>query len=160
MENHPSPEAAKQPQNIPDHRTTTTMLDCWYDVLFMKCCVSFRPDLTGLEPSKKFSCCLVRLQNIFPKVLGIVKMFFGKYEAFVFFWSAVSNWTLPWMPFLPIIFPIVKSWTLTLTETSEASSYLDMVLGSFVTSSLSRWCALGVISVEQALLGRFTAIAL
>ncbi len=64
----------------PDHHTTTTMFDWWYDVLFMKCCVGFTPDVTGHTPSKKFNFCLISPQNICSKVLGIIKIFFGKCE--------------------------------------------------------------------------------
>ncbi len=74
----------------PDHHTTTTMFDCWYDVLFMKCCVGFTPDVTGHAPSKKFNFCLISPQNICPKVLGIIKIFFGKCEMSRSFWSAVA----------------------------------------------------------------------
>ncbi len=59
--------------------------------------------------------------------------------------------TLPWMPFLPSLFLIVESWTLTLNEASEACSSLDVVLGSFMTSWMSCHCALGVILVGQPL---------
>ncbi len=70
-------------------------------------------------------------------------------RAFVFF--LVSNGfclgTLPWMPFLPSLFLIVESWTLTLIEASEACSSLDVVLGSFMTSldesSLCSWSNFG-----------------
>ena len=62
----------------PDHDTITTMSDCQYDVLFLKCCVSFTPDVTGCTPSKKFHFCPINPQNIFPSVLGIIKMFCGK----------------------------------------------------------------------------------
>ncbi len=76
----------------PDHHTTTTMFDCWYDVLFMKCCVGFTPDVTGHTPSKKFNFCLISPQNICPKVLGIIKIFFWQmWDAlFCSFWSAVA----------------------------------------------------------------------
>ncbi len=70
----------------PDHHTTTTMFDCWYDVLFMKSCVGFMPDLTGHAPSKKFSFCRISPQNICPKVLGIIKIFLANVRrAFVHF---------------------------------------------------------------------------
>ena len=67
------------------------MFDCCHDVLFMKCCVSFTPDVTGRTPSKKFLFCLVSPQNIFPEVLGIIKMFFWRMwdEPLCSFWSAV-----------------------------------------------------------------------
>ncbi len=51
-----------------------------YDVLFLKCCVTFTPDVMGHTPSKKFNFCLVSPQSIFPKVLGIIKLFSGKTE--------------------------------------------------------------------------------
>ncbi len=62
------------------------------------------------------------------------------------------------MPFLPILFLIVESRTLTLIEASEACSSLDVVLGSFMTSWTSRHCALGEILVGRPLLGRFTTL--
>lgn len=62
--------------------------------------------------------------------------------------------TRPCNPLLPSIFLIVEAWTLTLTETSEACSPLDVV-GSFVTYWVRRHCALGVILVGWPL-GRFT----
>ncbi len=103
----------------PDHHTTTTMFDFWYDVLFMKCCVGLTPNVMGHTPSKKFNFCHISPQNICPKVLGIIKIFLANVRrAFVFF--LVSNGfcleTLPWMPFLPSLFLIVESWTLTLSE--------------------------------------------
>ncbi len=54
--------------------------DCWYDVLFMRCCVGFTSDVTGHTPSKKLNFCLISPQNICPKVLGIIKIFFDKCE--------------------------------------------------------------------------------
>ncbi len=67
-------------QTAPDHTLHTTIFYCWYDVLFLKCCVTFTPDVMGHTPSKKFNFCLVSPQSIFPKVLGIIKMFSGKTE--------------------------------------------------------------------------------
>lgn len=46
----PGPEAG-----APDLYTTTTMFDSWYDVLFIKHCVSFMSDITGLQPFHKSS---------------------------------------------------------------------------------------------------------
>ncbi len=77
----PSIMASLKLQSSPDHQTTTTMFDCWNDVLFMKCCVDvLTPDVTGHTPSKKFNFCLIGPQNICLKVLGIIKIFFGKCE--------------------------------------------------------------------------------
>ncbi len=68
--------------------------------------------------------------------------------------SGFCLWTLPWMPFLPSLFLIVESWALTLIEAREACSSLDVVLGSFMTSWMSRRCALGVILVGQPTPGK------
>ncbi len=67
-------------KTAPDHHTTTTIFYCWYDVLFLKCCVTFTPDVMGHTPSKKFNFCLVSPQSIFPKVLGIIKKLSGQTE--------------------------------------------------------------------------------
>ncbi len=68
-------------KTAPDHHTTTTIFYCRYDVLFLKCCVTFTPDVMGHTPSKKFN-----FYFILPNVLGIIKMFSGKIEtSFVFF---------------------------------------------------------------------------
>ena len=56
------------------------------------------------------------------------------------------------------LFLMVESGTLTLTEASEACSSLDVVLGSFVTSWMSRRCALEVILVGRPVLGRFPTV--
>ncbi len=76
----------------PDHHTTTTIFDCWYDVLCMKGCVGFMPDVTGYAPSKTFNICLISPQNIWPEVLGIIKIFFWQMwgEPLYSFWSAVA----------------------------------------------------------------------
>ncbi len=79
----------------PDHHTTTTMFDCWYDVLFMKCCDGFTPDVMGHTPSKKFNFCLISPQNICLKVLGIIKIFFGKCEMSLCVLFG-QQWLLPW----------------------------------------------------------------
>ncbi len=94
--NYGKPSRSWSCKAAPDHHTTTTMFDCRYDVLFMKCCVGFISDVTGHTPSKKFN--------------------------------------------------------------SEACRSLDVVLGSFMTSWMSRHCALGVILVGRPLLGRFTTV--
>lgn len=138
------------------------MFDCWYDVLFMKCYVGFTPDVTGHIPSKKLNFCRISPQSICPKVLGIIKIFLANVRwAFVYFLvsSGFCLGTLPWMPFFPSLFLIVESWTMTLIETNEACSSLDVVLGSFMTSWMSRRCALGVILVGRPLLGRFITVS-
>ncbi len=79
------PEAAKH--------TTSTMFDYWYDP-FMKCCVGFKPDLTGHTHSKMFNFCHISPQNICPKVLGIIKIFFAKCETSL--WVIFGQqWLLP-----------------------------------------------------------------
>ncbi len=140
MASRPGPE---------DYHTTSTMFDCWYDVLFMKCGVGFMPDVTVHTPSKKFNICLISPQNICPKVFGIIKIFLANvWRAFVFFLvnSGFCLETLQWMPFLPSLFLIVESWTLTLIEASEACSSLNVVLFFYdlleESSSESEWALL------------------
>ncbi len=98
----------------------------------------------------------------FPKSLGDHQDVFWQNwdEPFMFFLlsSGFRLGTLPCRPFLPSLFLMVESWTLTLTEASEACSSLDVVVGSFVTSWMSRRCTLGVILVGRPLLGRFTTV--
>ncbi len=137
MASRPGPE---------DHHTTTSMFDCWHDFSFMKCCVVYTSDVTGYTPSKKFNFCLISPQNSCPKVFGIIKIFFGKCETSLYVLLVCSGFclgTLPWIAFLYSLFLIVESWTLTLIEASEACSSLDVVLCSFMTSWMSRHCALG-----------------
>ena len=57
------------------------------------------------------------------------------------FCSAVVG-TLPCRSFLPSLFLMVESWTLTLTEASEACSSFDVVVESLVTCWMSNeaWC--------------------
>ncbi len=69
--------------------------DCRYDDLFMKCCVGFPSDVTGHTPSKKLNSCRISPQNICPKVLGIIKLFFGKCETSLCVLFG-QQWLLPW----------------------------------------------------------------
>ncbi len=73
----------------------TTMFDCWYDVLIMKCCFGFTPDVTGHTPSKKCNFCRISSQNICPKVLGIINIHFGKCETSLCVLFG-QQWLLPW----------------------------------------------------------------
>ncbi len=133
-----------------DHYTTTTMFDWWYDVLFMKSCVSFTPDVMGHTPFKKL-ISLISPQNICPKVLGIIKKLLANVRQAIVFFLVNSGFflgTLAWMSFLPSLFLIVESWTLTLIEASEACSSLDVILFCFFYdlldgSSLRSWSNFG-----------------
>ncbi len=78
----------------PNHHTTTTMFDCWYDVLFMNCCVDFTSDVTGHTPSKRFNFCLISPWIICSKVLGKIKISLGKCET-SFFVLFGQQWLLP-----------------------------------------------------------------
>ncbi len=74
------------------------MFDYWFYVLFMKCFVGFMPDVTEHAPSKKFNFCLISQQNICPKLLGTIKIFFWQMwdEPLGSFWSAVAlSWNSP-----------------------------------------------------------------
>lgn len=65
---------------------------------------------------------------------------------------------LPCRPLLQILSTMVESWTLILTEENKACTSLDGVVRSFVTSWMSRHCALGVILFGRPLLGRFPTV--
>ncbi len=81
-------------------------------------------------------------------------------RGFVFF--VFQKWlylgTLPWMLFLSSLFLIVESWTPILIKACEACSSLDVVLGSSMTSWMSRRCALGVMLSGRPLLERFNTL--
>ncbi len=147
-------------KTAPDHHTTTTIFYCWYDVLFLKCCYFYaRCKDTHLPKSSTFVSSVHRVFS--QKYWGSSRCFLAKLRwAFMFFLlsSGFRLGTLPCRPFLPSLFLMVESWTLTLTEASEACSSLDVVVGSFVTSWMSRRCTLGVILVGWPLLGRFTTV--
>lgn len=69
----------------PDHRTTTAMSDCWYHVRTQ----SFQ------------NVCLVRPLNIFPKLLGMIKIWQMWEELWVLFGQ---QWFSPWNSPMNIIF--------------------------------------------------------
>ena len=73
----------------------------------------------------------------FPKSLRDHQMWDG---CWCCFWSAVVSDLGP-LPLQPSLFLIVGSWTLTWTEVKEACSPLDVILGSSVSSWMSRWCS-------------------
>ncbi len=122
---------------------------CWF---YTRC--------NGTHTFQKVQLLSHQSTEYLPKSLGDNQDIFlaNVRRAFVFFLvsSGFCLRTLPWMPFLPSLFLIVE--TLTLIEASEACSSLDVVLGSFMTSWMSRHCALGVIFVGRPLLGRFTTV--
>ncbi len=147
-------------KTAPDHHTTTTIFYCWYDVLFLKCCY-FYARCNGTHTFQKVKLLSCQSTEYFPKSLGDHQdVFWQNWDELLFFLlsSGFGLGTLPCRPFLPSLFLMVESWTLTLTEASEACSSLDVVVGSFVTSWMSRRCALGVILVGRPLLGRFTTV--
>ncbi len=89
MASHPIPEAAKQPQTSHYHHHVWLLVWCsFYEMLCW-----FTPDVTGYTPSKKLNFCLIGPQNICPKVLGIIKIFFGQTSLCVLFGQ---QWLLPW----------------------------------------------------------------
>lgn len=72
----------------------------------------------------------------------------------MFFWvsGGFRLTTLPGMPFLASV------WIGTFIDAREVCSYFHVVLGSLVTSWMSRCCALGGILEGQPLLGRFAMV--
>ncbi len=100
----------------------------------------------GHTPSKS-STFVSSVHRVFSqKSWGSWRCFLAKLRwAFMFFLlgSGFGLGTLPCRPFLPSLFLMVESWTLTLTEESEACSSLDVVVGFFCDlldeSSLRSW---------------------
>ncbi len=117
------------------------------------------PDVTGHTPSKKFNFCLISPQNICPNVLGIIKIFFGKCETspwVIFGQQCLLSWNSP----MDAVFAQSLSycWTMNtdLNWGKWGLQFFRWCSGFFMTSLMSRHCALGVILVGRPLLGRFT----
>ncbi len=146
----------------PDHYTTTTMFDCWYDVLFHEILYWFYARCNGTHTFQKVQLLSHQSTEYLPKSLGDNQYIFWQMwdKPLCSFWSAMA-FALEHSHgcrFFPSLFLIAESWTLTLIEASEACSSLDVVLGSLMTSWMCRHCALGVILVGRPLLGRFTTV--
>lgn len=93
---HPGP--AKQPEDI------TVPLPClalMNNVVFPKCSVSFTPNVMGRKPSKKFHFCLLRPQNIIPKVFCTSLCVFCQ----LWFWVE----TVSWMLVMSLLFLLAES---------------------------------------------------
>ncbi len=91
MASRPGPEAAKQPQTITLPPPWLTVEWCsFYEMLYW-----FYVRCNGHTPSKKLNFCLISPQNICPKVLGIIKIFFGKCETSLCVLFG-QQWLLPW----------------------------------------------------------------
>ncbi len=148
-------------KTAPDHHATTNIFYCWYDVLFLKCCVTFTPDVMGHTPSKKFNFCLVSPQSIFPKVLGIIKMFSGKTEmSFYVLFAQQRFWS--WNSAMQAIFAQSLSYggvmNTDLNWGKWGLQFFRYCCGVFCDlldeSSLRSWGNL----VGRPLLGRFTTV--
>ncbi len=139
------------------HHVWLLVLSSFYEIMCW-----FYARCNGTHTFQKVKLLSHQSIEYLPKSLGDNQDIFlaNVRQAFVFFLvsSGFCFGTLPLKLFLPSLFLIVESWTLTLIEASEACSSLDVVLGSFMTSWMSRHCALGVILVGQPLLGRFTTV--
>ncbi len=102
-------QVLKQQNSPRPLHTTTTIFYCWY-VLFLKCCY-FYARCNGTHTFQKVQT-FVSPQSIFPKVLGIIKMFSGKTETSLYVLFAQQRFclgTLPCRPFLPSLFLMVES---------------------------------------------------
>ncbi len=143
----------------PSHYHHHVWLLVWCSSYEMLCC--FYARCNGTHTFQNVQLLSHQSTEYLPKSLGDNQDIFWQMwdKPFLFFLvsSGFCLGTLPWTGFLPSLFLIVESWTLTLIEASEACSSLD-VLGSFMTSWMSRHCALGVILVGRPLLGRFTIV--
>ena len=144
----------------PSHYHHHILLLVWCSFSEMLC--YFYGRCNGTHTFQKSLTFVSSVHRVFSqKSWGSSRCFLAKLRrAFMFFLlsSGFRLGTLPCRPFLPSLFLMVESWTLTLTEASEACSSLDVVVGSFVTSWMSHRCALGVILVSRPLLGRFSTV--
>lgn len=87
----------------PDHNTSTSLYVCQL-VLFLKCSISFIPDVTGKMLFKIFSFCLINPHNkIFSKVFGSSSRgFLGKCQTgfcTCCFKQRFWPWNSPMVPF-------------------------------------------------------------
>ncbi len=101
MTSHPGFEASKQPQTVtlsPPCLTVGMMF-------FLLNVVGFTPDVTAHTPSKKFNFCRISPQNICPKVLEIIKIFFGKCETNL---CVLFGQLLPWNSSMNAVFAQVS----------------------------------------------------
>ncbi len=130
--------------------------DCRYDDLFMKCCVGFPSDVTGHTPSKKLNSCRISPQNICPKVLGIIKLFFGKCETSLCVLFG-QQWLLPWNSPMDAVFAQSLSycWIMN-TDLNWGLQFFRCCSGFFYDLLDESSLPLGVILVGRPLLGRFT----
>ncbi len=83
----------------------------WFSSYEMLC--MYTPDVTRDAPPKKLHFCLISPQNICPKVLGIIKIFFGKCETnlcVLFGQRWLLSWNSPMDVVLASLFLIVESW--------------------------------------------------
>ncbi len=96
---------ASRPGPETDHHMTTTMFDCWYDVLFIMLCW-FYARSNGTHTFQKVQL----LSHQSTEYLGIIKIFFGKCEtSLCVVFDGFCLGGLPRMLFLPSLFLIVES---------------------------------------------------
>ncbi len=152
MASHPGPEAAKQPQTItlpPPWLTVGMMFFLWNAVL------------VSHTPSKMFNFCFISPQNICPKVLRIIKIFFGKCETSLCVLFG-QQWLLPWNSPMDAVFAQSLSycWIMNtdLNWGKWGLQFFRCCSGFFYDlldeSSLRSWSNL----VGRPLLGRFTTV--
>jgi len=138
----PGPEAANQPQTItllsPPYFTVGMMFYFWNAVLLLR---QMYLD-THLPKSSTFVSSVHRVFS--QKSWGSSRCFLAKLRrAFMFFLLSSGFRLGTHKPFLPSLFLMVESWTLTLTEASEALQFFRCCCGVFCDlldeSSLRSW---------------------
>ncbi|MEE6527760.1 hypothetical protein FKM82_029362 [Ascaphus truei] len=73
----PGPVAAK---TSPNHHPSTTVLDSWYEVFVLICCVWFSPNVALCIMTKHLHFGLVCPKDIVPEVLWFVQMQLCKHK--------------------------------------------------------------------------------
>ncbi len=138
-----------QSSSRPSHYHHYVWLLVWCSFYEMLCWFYVR--CNGTHTLQKVQLLSHQSTEYLPKSLGDNQYIFWQMwdGAFVFFLvsSGFCLGTLPWMPFLPSLFLIVESWTLTLIEASEACSSFRCFSGFFYDlldeSSLRSWSNFG-----------------
>lgn len=111
-----SSQATKQPQII---TLPPPCLTVWCFFFFLKCSVSFTPDIMGWTPSNKIHFFLFSPQNIFQKAFWDYQNVLGRASVFYLVSGQFFN---------SLSFLIVETWTLTLSGALGLCYFLNVIL--------------------------------
>lgn len=75
----------------PEHHSTTTMFNCWYNVFKIKYCVPFMTDAMGRTPSEEINFCLISI-TLF--LISSWKFYRFCFAFFKLWWSKKLIWSV------------------------------------------------------------------